>query len=163
VGGRQHDAFERRGVGRAGTGLELGVEQALVDVVPDPEQRVPVLTREETPDAEVIAVVDGRLGPERTALLEILLDLGGAVVDLDRGRDAAGDHARVEAPGRLATHAPAEHHGDVVGAPERELVTDRLLKPRAPRRRAVKHARVRELQLPKAQLVAVAAAAILRR
>jgi hypothetical protein len=81
-------------------------------------------------------------------------------VDLDRGLGAAVDHARVEAPGCLAVHAPAEHDGHLVGAPERELVADRLLKPGAPGGGAVEHARIGELELTEAQLVAVAAAAI---
>jgi hypothetical protein len=89
--------------------------------------------------------------------------LEARVVDLDRRLDPAVDHARVKTPRGLAAHAPAEHHGDAVGAPERELVADRLLKPRAAGRRAIEHARVGELELAKAQLVAVAAAAILGR
>src|ERR671914_116025 len=44
-------------------------------------------------DAEVVGVVDGCLGPQRAALLEVLLDLGGALVDLDRGLDTAVEDA----------------------------------------------------------------------
>ena len=81
--------MERRGVGRAGARLELGGEQALVDVMADLNERVPVVGGEQAADAEVARVVDRRLGPERAAFFEVLLDLGGPVVDLDRRLDAA--------------------------------------------------------------------------
>jgi hypothetical protein len=62
VGGRQHHALERRGVWRALAGVELVVEQPLVDLVSDLHQRVPVGGGRAAADAEVVRVVDGRLG-----------------------------------------------------------------------------------------------------
>jgi hypothetical protein len=97
--GGQDDPLECGGVGRAGAGLRLRVEQALVDLVPDPDERSPVGLAEQTADGEVVAVVDRRLGAQRAALLEVLLDLGGAVVDLDPALDAAVDRPRLKRPG----------------------------------------------------------------
>jgi hypothetical protein len=142
-------------------GVELVVEQPLVDAVADLDQCIPVVLGEAAADAEVVRVVDGRLGPERAAFLEVLLDLAGAVVDLDRGLDADVEDLGVKAARRATGHAAPEHDGDLVGAPERELVRERTLKPRAARRRAVKDARVGELQLPERELVAIPAPAIL--
>ena len=64
--------------------LELVVEEALVDLVADRDERLPVLLGQAPADAEVAGVVDGRLGAERSALSEVLLDLRRAVVNLDR-------------------------------------------------------------------------------
>ena len=93
--------------------------------------------------------------------LEVLLDLGGAVVDLDRWLHAGRDDLGVEASGGLARDAAAEHDRDLVGAPERELIRERALKPGATGGGPVKHVRVGELKLPERQLVAVAAATVL--
>ena len=48
----------------------------------------------------------------------------------------------------------------MVGAPKRELVAERLLKPRPAGLRAVKDARVGELELAEGERVAVAAAPV---
>jgi len=82
-------------------------------------------------------------------------------MDLNRRLGAAVDGARVEAPVRLAADAAAERDGDAVGASERELIADRLLKPRAAGRGAV-DARVSDSARWR-KLVAVAAATILGR
>jgi hypothetical protein len=60
--GGQDDALARGGVGCAGAGLQLGVERPLVDLVCDLGQRLPVAVGGQPADAEVAAVVDGRLG-----------------------------------------------------------------------------------------------------
>ena len=72
------------------------VQEALVDLMADRDQRLPVLLGEAAADAEVAGVVDGRLGSERAALFEVLLDLGGAVVHLDRGLHARGGRSWCE-------------------------------------------------------------------
>ena len=58
-------------------------------------------------------------------------------MNLQGGFDAAVDDLGLEAPGSEAVHAAGEHHGDVVGAPEVELVAQRLLKPSSPGGRPV--------------------------
>jgi hypothetical protein len=67
---------------------------------------------------------------------------------------------RVKAPRGAAPDATTEDDGDVVGAPERQLVADGLLKPRAAGGRSVKHARVGQFELAEGRRVAVAAAAV---
>ena len=153
---------KRRGVWRALARLKLVVEEALVDLMADLDQRLPVVLGESSADAEVAGVVDGRLGPERAALFEVLLDLRGAVVHLDRRLHAFVEDLGVKPPRRPAGDAAAEHDRDLVGAPERELVGQGALKPRPPRRGAVEHAGVGDLGLAERELVAVAARAILR-
>ena len=98
------------------------VEEALVDVVANRNQRLPVGLGEAAADAEVAGVVDGGLGPERAALFEVLLDLGGAVVHLDRRLDALVEDLGVKPAGGLARDAAAEHDSDLVRTPERVLV-----------------------------------------
>ena len=101
------------------------VEEALVDLMADLEQRLPVCLGKQASDAEVAGVVDGRLGPERAALFEVLLDLGGAVVHLDRGLDAVVEDLGVKPPGVRRVDTPAEDDRGLVGAAERELVGQR--------------------------------------
>src|SRR4051812_26877536 len=60
------------------------LEQAVVDLLADRDQLLPRLGRERPFDAEVVGVVDGRLGPQRAAVLEVLLDLGMLVTWIRR-------------------------------------------------------------------------------
>jgi hypothetical protein len=64
--------------------VKLVVQEPLVDLMSDVDQRVPVLVGEEPADPEVAGVVDPRLGSQRAAFFEVLLDLRRAVIDLDR-------------------------------------------------------------------------------
>ena len=57
--------------------------------------------------AEVMWVVDGGLGAQRSPLLVVLLDLGVLVVDVQRRRDALGDHPGAE-PARGLVFAAVE-------------------------------------------------------
>ena len=141
---------------------KLMVEEALVDLVADLDQRLPVGLGEAAADAEVAGVVDGRLGPQRAALFEVLLDLRGAVVHLDRRLHAVVEDLGVKPSRRLAGDAPAEHDRDLVRAPERELVGQGALKPRPAGRGAVEHAGVGDLGLAERELVVVAARSVLR-
>jgi hypothetical protein len=52
-------------------------------------------------DTEVVGIVDGRLGSQRTTFLEVLLDLAVLVVRLDDRLDAFGDDLRLEPAGVL--------------------------------------------------------------
>jgi len=79
--------------------LELVVEEALVDLIADGDERAPVFLGQSSADAEVAGVVDGRLGPQGAALFEVLLDLRGAVVDLDRGLHPFVEDLGVKPPG----------------------------------------------------------------
>ena len=111
-------------------------------------------------DAEVLGVVDRRLSPQRTALLEVLLGLGVFVVRLDLRLDAAGDHAGPEPPRGTAADPAGEDKLHVVRTPERELVFEHQLKPLSDLGGAVGHARVGELELADREPVAVAPLAV---
>jgi len=108
--------------------LEIGRGQAspslvpLVDLMADADQGVPVLLGDASADPEVAGVVDGRLGPQRAAFFEVLLDLGGAVVDLDRGLGAAVKDLGVKPARGAAVDPPGEDDRGLIGATERELV-----------------------------------------
>ena len=115
----------------------------------------------ETADAEVVGVVDGRLGSERAAFLEVLLDLGVLVVRLDLRLGAAMNDAGAEPSRGAGDDLAAERDLHVVGAPERELVGDHQLEPVAARGRLVEHAGVGDLELADRERVAVAAQSIL--
>jgi len=141
MGGRQHHTLKRRGVRRALARLKLGSEQPLVDLMADLQQCIPVLAGDAPADPEVAGVVDGRFGSQRAAFFEVLLDLRRAVMNLDRGLHAAGDHLGVKPSRGAAGHAPGEHDRDLVRASERELIRQRALKPRTPGSRAIKHPR----------------------
>jgi len=126
--------------------VKLVVQEPLVDLMSDVDQLGPVLVGEEPADTEVAGVVDGRFGSERAAFFEVLLDLRGAEVDLDRGLDAAVEDLGVKPSRRPAADAAAEDDRGLVGPTERELVGDRCLEPRAPGGRPVKDAGVGDLQ-----------------
>jgi hypothetical protein len=127
----------------------------------DVDQSLPVLVAEQPSDAEVAGVVNGRLGPERAALFEVLLDLRGAEVDLDRGLHAAIEGLGVKPSRGAAVDAAAEDDGGLIGAAERELVRERLLKPRAARGRPVEHPGVGDLDLAERERVGVPASPVL--
>jgi hypothetical protein len=68
VVGSRHHALNQRGVWSASARVKLVVQQALVDLVGDVDQRLPVLVGEKPADAEAVAVVDGRLSSWRGPL-----------------------------------------------------------------------------------------------
>ena len=156
--GRQHDRLQRGRVGRALARLQLGGHQPCVDVVAEGQQRLPGVGGQGALDGEVVGVVDGRLGPQRAAVLEVLLDLGVLVVGLDHRRDAARDYLGLEDTGGRARDLSPEDDLHAVGTPEVQLVGDRALKPRAAGGRAIEDAGVRQLQLADRQAIAVACA-----
>jgi hypothetical protein len=75
VGGWQHHALKERGVWCASARVKLVGEQALVDLMADIDQRVPVLVGQQPADTEVAGVVDRRFGAQGAAFFEVLLDL----------------------------------------------------------------------------------------
>jgi hypothetical protein len=79
--GRRHQTLERRGVWRAGARLKLGVQEPIVDLIADLSELLPGVGGQGAVDAEVVGVVDGRLGSERPAFLEVLLDLCRTTVE----------------------------------------------------------------------------------
>src|SRR5690348_10188251 len=82
-------------------------------------------------DAEVARLVDGGLGAERPSFLEVLLDVGLLVVQVEVGAGAGRDDLGAEGPGSaelaaLADH-PAEDDVDLVRAADVQVVADQLL------------------------------------
>jgi hypothetical protein len=137
VAGGQHDPLERRRVGRAGAGFELSGEQALVDLLPDANKRLPVGLRDQPADANVAGVVDRRLRAQGAPSPRLIT----------RVQKRPGVVAITLRPKTIATWS---------GPAEAELVADRLLEPVAARLRTIGDARVGELELTDGELVAEA-------
>src|SRR5262249_60009265 len=82
-------------------------------------------------DAEVAWLVKGGLGAERSSFLQVLLDLGLPVEQVEVGAGAAGDDLGAEGPGgaELAALAdgPAEDEGHLVWAADVQGVAGQLL------------------------------------
>jgi len=116
---------------------------------------------EPSADTEVTGVVDGGLGPEGLALFVVLLDLGVLVVDVKRRGDPNGYDPGAKASGCATGHAPRKDQGDLIGAPEVQVVTDHLLEEHPSGEWAVEHLGEGELGLEDRDVVAVAGPAVL--
>jgi hypothetical protein len=107
---------------------------------------------------------DGRLRAQGAPLLQVLLELGAAVADLERGFNAVAHDARLEAAGSRAgagaDDAPLEDDRDAIMPAERELLAQGLLEPEPGGGRRVEDAGVRELELAHGELVPVARGAV---
>ena len=88
--------------------------------------------------AEIGRAVDDRLDPQRPALLEVLLDPGVLVEEVDRNLGPAGDDLGRERPRRRALDPSIEDQGDLVGPTEVEVVGDERLEEGPSRRGASK-------------------------
>src|SRR4029450_11324673 len=53
---------------------------------------------QQSAEAEIMRVIDGRFGPQAMPLLVVLLDARTLVVHVQRGRDALGNHPGTEPP-----------------------------------------------------------------
>jgi hypothetical protein len=124
--------------------VELEAEEPMVDVVADVDQRLPVGVAQEASDTEVAGVVDRGFGSERAAFFEVLLDLRGAEVNLDRSLGPAVEDLGMRPARDASIDAPAEDDPGLIGETERELVGERLLKPGRPAARW-SNARVSEM------------------
>ena len=103
----------------------LDVEQTPVGLEADLPQRRQVV--QPLADGEIAWVVDGGLGAQGAGEFAIWVDLAPLVVDIERGRDPVGDHARAEATRRAAGNAAVEDQLDLVGPPEVEVFAQHLL------------------------------------
>ena len=76
---------------------------------------------------EVEWIVDGSFCPQSALLFEVLLDVGMLVVDVQAGRDAVGNHARLVAETwwRRASVEPRwKQEADAIGATEVQIVAN---------------------------------------
>lgn len=96
----------------------VGLEADLFEVI---EVAQPAL------GAEVVRVVDHRLGPQRATLLVVLLDARALAGHVLRRQDGVGDDARSEPRVGPARDAAAEDQLHVVGAFDVEVLADDLL------------------------------------
>jgi hypothetical protein len=142
---------ELAGGGGGALALQLQIQQALVDLASERDQARQVLQL--LADAEVVGVVEGGLSTKSAAELEVLLDAGVPVTDLEAGVDALGEDAgaRGLAPGPLGT--AAEDELDLVGAAEVEVLADHLLEEQAAVQGAVEDPGVGDLKLQDGELV----------
>ncbi len=128
-----------------------------------PEADLPELWQvaEKPADAEVACVVDGGLGAKRAFQLEVLLDPGVLVADMQRGIHPMGDDARREPARRALVDSPVEDQADLVGTPQVQMVADHLLEPLPSMQRTPEHLGAGELRLQDRVPVAVAGIAVL--
>src|SRR6266516_5173404 len=95
----------------------------------DVAQRLEVLACQAAPDAKVAGVIDGGLHPQGPTLLEVGLDLGGPVVDLQVRVDVGGDQAGLKTPRGSGADAAVHDQADLVGSAKIQVLADGRLKP----------------------------------
>lgn len=103
----------------------LDFEELAIDLLAEIPEKRQVVDR--LGDIEVVAVVDRRLGPQRTLLFEVLLDVGVFVFDMQTRLHAVGDHAGSIPVGRRrrgALESDGKQESDAVGPSEVEILTN---------------------------------------
>ena len=108
---------------------------------------------------EVGRVIDGGLGPERPLLLEVLLDVGVLVLDVQAGGDPGGDDAgpiAVRGWRGAAGDPLGEQQADAIGATEVEVLADHRLEEVTALDRLVEDLGATDFELPDAQPMFVA-------
>src|SRR6266545_3055011 len=160
---RQHDGLEGADADDAVLAGALEGDEAPVDVAHDGAQVREVGQR--LADAEVIGVVNHRLGAEGPALLEVLLEPRVLVFDGELGLHPVLDHAGAEgARSRVwpSAHDPSvEEKLDTVWSSEVEVLPDDLLEELATRKRSPENLGKAELHLPDREAVRVAGGTVL--
>src|ERR1700741_481052 len=111
-------------------------------------------------DAEVVSVVDGRLGPQGSVFLVVLLDARVLVIDIQGWGDILRDHSGAKAGSRMARDPAIEDEFDLLRAAEIEVLADHLLEEQATVQRPVEDLGGGELRLPDRDIVAVAGLAV---
>ena len=148
---------ERRADGTALAG-SLDHKQAPIDGPGLGDQERQVFQARE--DAEIGWLVDHRLDPQRPAVLEVLLDAGVLVGEIDLDVAAGAEHTRAKwLSGRLS-HLAGEHDRDPLGAADVDVLGDERFKEGACAAGVVEDERARDLDLTHRQLPPVARGAI---
>ena len=86
----------------------------------------------------------------------VLLDLGFLVLDVQRGHDALGQHARAEAPRRATGDAPIEDQLHLIGTTDVEILADDFFEEAAPGEWPIKDLGQGELGLQDRELIPIA-------
>src|SRR6201981_3215520 len=111
-------------------------------------------------NAEVVSVVDGRLGPQGPVFLVVLLDARVLVIDVQGWGDLLRDHPGAKAGFRRARYPALEDEFDLLRAAEIEVLADHLLEEQATMHRSVEDLGGGELHLQDRDSVAVAGLAL---
>src|SRR6201981_3058184 len=111
-------------------------------------------------NAEVVSVVDDRLGPQGAVFLVVLLDARVLVIDVQGRGDILRDHPGAKACSRMARYPALEDEFDLLRAAEIEVLADHLLEEQATMHRSVEDLGGGELHLQDRDSVAVAGLAL---
>src|SRR6201993_2277528 len=111
-------------------------------------------------NAEVVSVVDGRLGPQGPVFLVVLLDARVLVIDVQGWGDLLRDHPGAKAGFRRARYPAIEDEFDLLRAAEIEVLADNLLEEQATVQGSVEDLGGGELRLQDRDIVAVAGLAV---
>jgi hypothetical protein len=144
-------------IGCRACGCGFGVAQTPVGGFANCPEGMPVLGADAPPDPEVAGIADHRLGSQRSAFLEVLLETRRAVVDGQLRVDALGDDLGAERAGRLLGDPPIEDDRDLLGTAKVEVIADDAFEEGAARLRTIEHAGVGELDLAEGEVIHVAA------
>src|SRR6202008_3335377 len=136
----------------------LDLDQALIGRKSDRAQLCKIV--QAFADAEVVSVVDGRLGPQGPVFLVVLLDARVLVIDVQGWGDLLRDHPGAKAGFRRARYPGIEDEFDLLRAAEIEVLADHLLEEHATMQGSVEDLGGGELRLQDRDIVAVAGLAV---
>lgn len=147
---------------RQGTVLRdpLQREQTSIDLSTDLPEIVEVL--EAALDPEVIRVIDGGFGSQRSVFFERLFDATMLVLDVQAGGDPMVNHAGAEAAGRGANQLPVKQHWHAIGAAQIQVLPDHLLEKLPAMERAVEDLREADFHLEQREAWSIAGGNVLR-
>ena len=112
-------------------------------------------------DVEIVGPVDDRLDPQRATVLQILLDTGVLVAEVDPDLCTGGEDPRLVAMLGRASELAGEHHRDFFGAADPDVVLHQRFEERTGAARIVEHERAGRLDLAHRQLPPVPGLTIL--
>src|SRR5215216_6160536 len=155
-GGRPGHVRQSDHVGSRLCRLHFGVAQTPVGGVANSPQGCPVHCADATADAEVAGIANDRFSAKRLAELEVLLEPAGFVGAVQLGIHTTCDDLGGEPTGSTRRQLAVEDEHHLVRPPHVEVVTNQTFEERAAGLRTVEHARIRDLELAKRQVVGVA-------